>query len=102
MEKQRLEQIERYVLGFLKEQQQTRILAKELFESTSTYANADIVRALEALEKTERLLVRHTTQGNDYISLTAQGIAHLGLEQANVEDDVAAVPHPPKSATKAV
>ena len=102
MEKQRLEQIERYVLGFLKEQQQTRILAKELFESTSTYANADIVRALEALEKTERLLVRHTTGGNDYISLTAQGIVHLGLEQANVEDDVAAVPHPPKSAPKAV
>ena len=102
MEKQRLQQIERYVLGFFKEQQQTRILAKELFASTSAYANADIVRALEDLEKTERFLVRHTTEGNDYISLTAQGIAHLGLEQANVEDDVAAVPHPPKSATKAV
>ena len=102
MEKQRLKQIERYVLAFIKEQQHTRILAKELFQSTSTYANADIVRALEDLEKTERLLVRHTTEGNDYISLTAQGIAHLGLEQANVEDDVAAVPHPPKSATKSV
>ena len=101
MEKQRLEQIERYVLGFLKEQQQTRILAKELFESTSAYANADIVRALEALEKTERLLVRHTSEGNDYVSLTAQGIARLGLEKASVEDDVAAIPHPPKSATKA-
>ena len=101
MEQQRLKQIERYVLGFLKEQQQTRILAKELFESTSTYANADLVRALEDLEKKERLLVRHTSEGNDYISLTAQGIAHLGLEQANVED-VAAMPHPPKSAPKAV
>ena len=102
MEKQRLEQIERYVLGFLKEQQQTRILAKELFASTGTYVNADMVRALEDLEKKERLLVRHTSEGNDYISLTAQGIARLGLEQANVEDDVAAIPHPPKSATKAV
>ena len=102
MEKQRLQQIERYVLGFFKEQQQTRILAKELFASTSTYANADIVRALEDLEKTERFLVRHTTEGNDYISLTAQGIAQLGLEQAEVEDDIAAIPHPPKSATKAV
>jgi len=70
MEKQRLEQIERYVLGFLKEQQHARILAKELFASTSTYANADIVRALEDLEKKERLLVRHTSEGNDYISLT--------------------------------
>jgi len=102
MEKQRLKQIERYVLGFIQEQQQTRILAKELFESTSTYANADLVRALEDLEKQERLLVRHTSKGNDYISLTAQGIARLGLEQANVVDDVAAMPHPPKSATKAV
>jgi len=102
MEKQRLEQIERYILGFLKEQQQTRILAKELFASTSTYANADLVRALEDLEKKERLLVRHTSEGNDYISLTAQGIASLGLEPANVDEDVAAIPHPPKSATKVV
>ena len=102
MDIQWLKQIERYVLGFLKDQQQTRILAKELFDSTSTYANADIVRALEDLEKKERLLVRHTSEGNDYISLTAQGIALLGLEQSNVIDDAAAIPHPPKSATKTV
>jgi hypothetical protein len=102
MEKQRLRQIERYILGFFREQQQTRILAKELFESTSAYGNADIVRALEDLEKKERLLVRHTSEGNDYISLTVQGVADLGLEQANVVDDVAAMPHPPKSATKSV
>jgi hypothetical protein len=102
MDKRRLEQIEQYVVGFFQGQQQTRILAKELFASTSTYANADIVRALEDLEKKERLLVRHTRNGNDYISLTAQGVARLGLEQANVEDDVAAMPHPPKSATKSM
>src|ERR1044072_401555 len=97
MEKQRLEQIERYVLGFLKEQQQTRIVAKELFASTSTYANADIVRALEDLEKKERLLGRQTSEATDYFSLTAQGIERLGLEPVSVEDDVAAIPHPPKS-----
>ena len=102
MDKRRLEQIERYIVNFFQEQRQTRIVAKELFESTSVYANADIVRALEDLEKKERLLVRHTSEGNDYISLTAQGIALLGLEQADVEDEIAAVPHPPKSATKAV
>jgi hypothetical protein len=102
MEKLRLRQIERYVLGFFREQQQTRILAKELFESTRVYANADIVRALEDLEKKERLLVRHTSEGNDYISLTTQGVADLGLGQATVADDVAAMPHPPKSATKSV
>lgn len=102
MDKRRLKQIEQYVVSFFQEQQQTRILAKELFASTSVYANADIVRALEDLEKKERLLVRHTTEGNDFISLTALGIAILGLEQADVEDEVAAMPHPPKSATKAV
>ncbi len=102
MDKRRLKQIELYIISFFQEQQKTRILAKELFESTSAYANADIVRALEDLEKKERLLVRHTSEGNDYISLTAQGIARLGLEQADVEDDVPAMPHPPKSATKAM
>ncbi len=102
MDKRRLEQIQRYIVSYFQERQQTRIPAKELFDSTSAYANADIVRALEDLEKKERLLVRHTTEGNDYISLTAQGIARLGLEQADVADDVVAVPHPPKSATKAM
>jgi len=102
MEKLRLRQIERYVLGFFREQQQTRILAKELFESTRVYANADIVRALEDLEKSERLLVRHTTGGYDYISLTPQGVLLLGLEAARVENEAGALPHPPKSATKAI
>lgn len=102
MDKHRLEQIEKYVIGFFQAREQTRILARELFESTSAYANADIVRALEDLEKQERLLVRHTTEGNDYISLTPQGVERLGLQEAPVEDDLPAMPHPPKSATKVV
>jgi len=102
MDKRRLKQIEQFVIGFFQDHNETRILAKELFESTSAYANADIVRALEDLEKKERLLVRHTSEGNDYISLTAQGIARLGLEHADVEDNSSAMPHPPKSATRAV
>ena len=100
MDKHRLEQIEKYVINFFQEQQQSRILAKDLFDSTTAYANADIVRALEALEKSERLLVRHTTEGNDYISLTSLGITLLGLEETDVESDAGALPHPPKSATK--
>jgi hypothetical protein len=102
MDKHRLEQIEKYIISFFQEQQQTRILAKELFDSTTTYANADIVRALEDLEKKERLLVRHTTEGNDYVSLTPQGVVLFGLESVDVESDVGALPHPPKSATKVV
>ena len=102
MDKHRLQAIEKYVVNFFQEQQQPRILAKDLFDSTTTYANADIVRALEDLEKRERLLVRHTTEGNDYISLTHVGIAVLGLDEADAETDATALPHPPKSATKAI
>ena len=102
MDKHRLEQIEKYIISFFQEQQQTRILAKQLFDSTTAYANADIVRALEDLEKKERLLVRHTTEGNDYISLTQQGVVLFGLESVEVQSDAAALPHPPKSATRVV
>jgi hypothetical protein len=102
MDKRRLAEIEKYVINFFQEQQQSRILAKDLFHSTSVYANADIVRALEDLEKRERLLVRHTTEGNDYVSLTAVGVTLLGLEETEVESDAGTLPHPPKSATKAI
>ncbi len=100
MEKHRLVQIEKYIINFFQEQQQTRILAKDLFDSTSAYANADMVRALEDLEKKERLLVRHTTEGNDYVSLTSPGVALLGLDGIDSEIEASAIPHPPKSATK--
>ena len=100
MDKQRLQQIEKYVLGFFKAQERTHILAKELFASTNNLANADLVRALEDLEKKERLLVRHTKEGNDYISLTAQGAASLGLTPVALDGEQTPVPHPPKSATK--
>ena len=101
MDRLKLEQIEQYVLAYFQVRQHTRILAKELFDSTGEYANADMVRALEDLEKRERLLVRHTTEGNDYISLTPQGSARLGFDDVE-ETDATALPHPPKSATKAM
>jgi hypothetical protein len=99
MDRRRLEAIEKYVLGFFQAKGHTRILANELFGSTAEYANADLVRALEDLEKTHHLLVRHTTEGNDYISLTAQGVAELGFEQVDPEES-SLIPHPPKSATR--
>jgi hypothetical protein len=102
MDKRRLAEIEKYVINFFQEQQQSRIRAKDLFNSTSVYANSDMVRALEDLEKRERLLVRHTTEGNDYISLTTVGVTLLGLEGTEVESDAGALPHPPKSATKTI
>jgi hypothetical protein len=100
MDIRRLEQIERYVLGFFQEKQRTQILAKELFASTNTYSNADLVRALEDLEKKQRLLVRHTNEGYDYVSLTATGANFVGLEPTNLDNELNALPHPPKSATR--
>lgn len=87
-----------YVLTFFQAQRRSRVLASELFNSTSEFANADLVRALEDLEKRERLLARHTQEGNDYISLTAQGAESLGLEHVNLNAS-SPMPHPPKSAT---
>ena len=101
MDRRRLEQIERYVLGFFQARGQARVLVNELFEITGEFANADLVRALEDLEKKQRLLVRHTTEGNDYISLTPQGAVNAGVSLDQIDADESVVmPHPPKSATK--
>ena len=51
MDKHKLQQIEEYILGFFQRRQHSRILAKDLFDSTAEYANADLVRALEDLER---------------------------------------------------
>jgi hypothetical protein len=95
MEKHRLARIEQYIVEFFQDRQQARILAKELFDGTPEYANADLVRALEDLEKKKRLLVRHTYEGNDYITLTTQGADLVGL---TLHGEGLAMPHPPKSA----
>ena len=102
MDKQRLQQIEEYILGFFQRRQQTRVLAKDLFDSTLEYANADLVRAIEDLEKKHRLLVRHTHEGNDYVSLTPDGAIYVGIEPSDIRNEPPALPHPPRSATKNV
>ncbi len=93
----RLEQIEKRILDFFKTQQRPRIRVKDLFSNLTDVSNADIVRAMEAMEKTSRLLVRHTSEGDDYLSLTPDGAALVGITE---QDAPTAIPHPPKSATK--
>ena len=99
MDKQRLEEIELTVLNFFKQQKRSKILAKELFQSSGEFAVADLVRAIEDLEKRSRFLVRYTRDGNDYISLTTEGATHAGIEQSDVASP-SGIPHPPKSATR--
>ena len=98
MEKQRLERIERHVLGLFRGRGTTNILAKEIFASTDEFANADLVRAFADLENKWRLLVRHTNEGNDWISLTPAGAHVAEIEHMEIVGQTTALPHPPKSA----
>ena len=99
MEKRRLERIEEHIFALFQSRGTSKLLAKEIFESTGEFANADLVRAFEDLEKKWRLLVRHTTEGDDWVSLTPAGMEYVGVEQPEASEQPEALPHPPKSAT---
>lgn len=99
MEKRRLEKIEQYIFALFRNRGTARLLAREIFESTDEFANADLVRAFEDLEKKKRFLVRHTDEGNDWVSLMSQGAAHAQVNPIEADDQSTALPHPPKSAT---
>ena len=98
MERQRLEAIEQHILLVFQRRKISRVLTKEVFESTSEFSNADLVRAFEDLEKSRRLLVRYTREGNDWISLTPEGAKLAGVTIIDeLHND--ALPHPPRSST---
>ena len=99
MEKRKLERIEEYIFDLFRRLGTTRLLAKEIFDSTVEFANSDLVRAFEDLEKKWRLLVRYTDEGNDWVVLTPEGADYAGLDQTEAPNAHAAVPHPPKSST---
>jgi hypothetical protein len=97
MNKELLALVEEYVLGFFRRSGETRVLAREIFDSSPEIANADLVRAFEDLEKRRRALVRHTEEGDDWVSLTPEGARLAGL--AASDEAPPGVPHPPKSST---
>jgi hypothetical protein len=99
MEKRRLERIEQYLFDLFRGRGTVKLLAREIFESTNEFANADLVRAFEDLEKRWRLLVRYTKEGSDWVALTPEGAAYAGMNQVEADDQPEALPHPPKSAT---
>lgn len=100
MEKRRLARIEEYVFALFRERGVSRLLTREIFESTAEYANADLVRAFEDLEKKWRLLVRYTKEGQDWVVLTAEGAAHAGVAPPDEDETREVVPHPPRSSTR--
>ena|ERR1044072_8055284 len=97
MEKSKLEAIEHYIFTVFSERNVSRLLTKEVFESTRDFANADLVRAFEDLEKRWRLLVRFTNEGHDWIALTSEGATYAGVQMS--DELSSALPHPPRSST---
>ena len=97
MNKAVLAMVEEYVLGFFRRRGETRALVREIFEASPGYANADIVRAFEDMQKRLRALARHTQEGDDWVSLTPEGARLAGLPAP--DEPPSAPPHPPKSST---
>jgi hypothetical protein len=97
MEKRKLEAIESFIFTVFKSRNISRLLAKEIFESSTEFANADLVRAFEDLEKRWRLLVRYTDEGHDWISLTPEGASYVDVPLS--DDNSGVMPHPPRSST---
>ena len=97
MDRRRLARIEEYILAYFRRRGAVKLTAKEIFDGTTLYANADLVRAFEDLEKRWRLLVRYTEEGNDWVHLTPEGAGHVGLKGFGSTRLPAAQPHPPKN-----
>ena len=99
MEKRKLAEIEEYIFGLFRAEGNHRLLTRSVFEGAGRYANADLVRAFEDLEKKWRMLVRFTDEGNDWVQLTPAGAEHAGLNQHADTEPPPSLPHPPKSST---
>ena len=66
--RERLSEIERDVLAWFARHRTKRALSQALFDELP-YAHADVVRAMEDLEKNGHSLTRRTEAGNDWIFL---------------------------------
>jgi hypothetical protein len=69
----RLARLERDILHAFTRHAATQIATEKLMNDLP-YAHADVVRALEHLEKRRHMLVRRTDGGNDWVILTYEGV----------------------------
>ena len=86
MRRERLAGLERAVLGVFVHRRATRVSTQTLFDDLP-HAHADVVRALEELEKGRALLTRRTEEGNDWLFLTPLGIETAGLTNVATAND---------------
>ena len=94
-----LRKIELDILNLFSQQNLSRLLTKEIFQTLTQFTNADLVRAFEDLEKSCRLIVRHTVDGNDWITLTPAGARYAAVTLSSHASQSTALPHPPKNST---
>ena len=80
-----LQQIDLYVLDFLRRAGTPRVETKSLFDD-QVYANADLVRSFEYLEQNHRLLLRSTEGGRDWLELTDHGFSSINMATMNESD----------------
>ncbi len=99
MKKEIRDAIELSIIEVFSQRETAKLLTKELFQTLPQYANADLVRAFEDLEKTKRLIVRYTSDGDDWISLTNVGVELAGIQLGPNEAVTAPHPHPPRNST---
>jgi len=76
--RRRLANLERAVLACFTRRWAKRLPTLTIFDELP-YANADIVRALEDLERQGGLLIRRTEEGNDWVFLTQSGAMAAGV-----------------------
>ena len=77
----RLAELEREILSCFHRHGAARLLTQTLFDDLR-HAHADVVRALEDLEKQGGLLIRRTEEGNDWAFLTERGIEAADLGES--------------------
>lgn len=82
----RLTHVESDIIRHFATHRMLRVLVRSLFAEVP-HAHADIVRALEDLEKSGRMLVRRTEEGNDWVFLTEEGVRAAGLQDVPRRDE---------------
>jgi hypothetical protein len=60
--------IQNDILALFKRAEGGRLLTRDVMESLP-YGSADVARAIDDLEKTQRRVVRRTEEGNDWLFL---------------------------------
>lgn len=91
-----LAQIEREVLAFFTRHRILSARTQAVLDGLP-YVHADVVRALEDLEKQSRYLVRRTEEGNDWLFLTETGVQAAGLDDVRRTTETT-IADPPNSA----